>query len=47
MSLFLWKVVVATHPEQTQHSCDLTVLRSDARLAEVEIRNLTTEDELR
>ena len=29
-------------PGQMQHSCDLTVLRSDARLAEVEIRNLTT-----
>ena len=34
-------------PGQMQHSCDLTVLRSDARLAEVEIRNLTTEDQLR
>lgn len=32
---------------QMQHSCDLKVLRSDARLAEVEIRNLTTEDQLR
>lgn len=34
-------------PGQMQYSCDLTVLRSDARLAEVEIRNLTTEDQLR
>ena len=34
-------------PGQMQHSCDLAVLRSDARLAEVEIRNLTTEDQLR